>query len=432
MKDNFNWDILLALLKENLVIPIIGSDLILIKQGSFRIPLYDYITQKVAERLNIYHGRMSFHEFVLKYQDKTLLNSILKPVFNDIKPEDIDLEPLEKLAKITDFKIFISITFDDFLQKALENVRCQANEKIEVINFSLTNNALPQKIGNEKYQASIFNILGSIKAKNGYAKTEEGILEYFYALINENQLTLRLSDDIDGKNLLFIACNLPEWLHRFFIRTISYEAYSKGEKVRFIAEDHNTDHSDFNTFLLNYKAEIFKVPETTQSNSVEFVNNLYDKWLAYNKRNIRKRYKGVVFLSFNSEDRDIVFEIKNKLEENGVDVWYDEAKLEAGAVYEKQINKQIKTCKLFIAFISQNSISDKSKYVYRKEWRLAESRRLFLEGDSDEKSFIQPYILDETDYTDNKIPESFRNITIQYINDVDIIQDIISRLEPIN
>ena len=429
MNKDFNWDILLTLLKENLIVPIIGSDLILIKQGNLNIPLHDYLTQKISERLGIYHGRMSFQEFILKHQNKTLVKSIIKPIFNDIKNEDINLEPLEKLAKITDFKIFISITFDDFMEKALKKIRCKGNEKIEIINFSLNSSNFIKNF-NKNSKATVFNVLGSIKNKGFYAKTEEEILEYFYSLINENQLTLKLSDEIDGKNLLFIACNLPDWLHRFFIRTISYEPYSKGEKVRFIAEDHNENNSEFNTFLLHYKAEIFKIPETDISNSINFINNLYDKWMEYNRKHIRKRYKGLVFLSFNSKDRDIVFNIKNKLEESGVNVWYDEAKLDAGAVYEKQINKQIKNCKLFIAFVSENSISDKSKYVYKKEWRLAESRRLFLEGDSDEKSFIRPYILDNTSYTDNRIPETFRNVTMQYLNEVNIIREIINELEP--
>lgn len=430
MEKEFNWDILFTLLQKRLIIPIIGSDLILIRSANARpIPLYDYLTRKLSERLRLSADNMTLRDFILKHQNNTLVNSILKPIYNEIQAEDIYFEPLDKLTKITDFDIFLSTTFDNFIERQLVKNRCNGTDAVDVTNFSSTISTVKPSEQHD-YKAMVFNLLGSIHSRTGYAKTDAEILEYFYSLNNDSHQTSKLRDYTDGKSFLFIGCSIPDWINRLFIRAITNEPFAKSERVKFIVENSKTNDSEYYNFLWHFKAEIYQAPVLQISNSVDFVNELYSRWLDYSQKAIEIQYEGMVFLSFNHKDREQVIPIRDALISRGVDVWYDDSKLGAGAVYDKQIERQIKACKLFVAFISQNSIASTQRYVYKKEWRLAESRRVFFEDEDNETSFIKPFIIDDTSLNDERIPETFRKLTIKRIDDIRIVDDIIGELQP--
>ena len=431
--DEFNWEAFFVLLRDNQIIPIIGENIIKIETSNGEKPLSDLLSDRLAEKLNVPSNNLSLREFALQQSNNILFNRLIKPTYREIIEEieneslKVNLLPLQQLAWISEFKIFLSTAFDDFLAKIL--IKERGADKVIIYNHSIIHNSLERRIS-ENTAALVFNILGNIFANTNFARTEEEVLEYIYSLRRENQLTNFLFENIRGKNLLFLGCSFPDWLLRFFIRTISAERYTTRETLKYIADNSVTLNSKLNNFLSNFSVQVFPIPSKIYSDSPAFINDLYQRWELNTINKTPTRFQGTVFISYSRKDRDIVFPIFQSLKKRGVDVWFDESALDSGDVYDKIIEGKIKSCTKFIAFISSSVLDNPESYAYKIEWQIANARRIMQE-DQVKNSFILPYIIDTTSLKDPRIPRSFRNILINHIDSVNIIDEIISHLNPI-
>jgi|WetSurMetagenome_2_1015567.scaffolds.fasta_scaffold01477_7 hypothetical protein len=433
MSQEFNWEMFLDLSKDNLVIPVIGNELILVKneENGEIIPLYDYITIKLSKKLNVSTDNLNLGDFVLRHKNEQFLDTYIRKMFNEVIEEDnLVIEPLQKLARITDFNFYISTTFDNIFEQVLKKEL--VNHEISEIDYSvpLRADSWPQKPINNKNVTTVFKIFGNI-CKTGAccAITDEEILEYIYSLKNESQVARLLFDNISGKNILFLGCDFPNWLLRFFIRIITNERFTISNVTKVIADNYICKDSKLSFFLEQYKTQIIHLSDKQFENPLVFINQLYDKWIK-REESISKRYEGSVFLSFNHKDVDTVRLVRDEFRAQGIDVWFDEQELKSGDSYNMLIRKKIINSVVFIAFISQNSLNTDC-YTYKVEWDLAISRRKVKEDETDPNSFIKPIILDDTNVTDDRIPEVIRKLTIDKLSTQKLIQCVKQCLKPI-
>ena len=101
---------------------------------------------------------------------------------------------------------------------------------------------------------------------------------------------------------------------------------------------------------------------------------------------------GSIFLSYASEDRALVRNMKEALEQEGLDVWFDQRELQPGAAWDREIQTNIRRCATFLPFISRQAQRRREGY-FRKEWKWASERD---EGMDESLRFIQPIVLDDT------------------------------------
>ncbi len=66
--------------------------------------------------------------------------------------------------------------------------------------------------------------------------------------------------------------------------------------------------------------------------------------------------KPYIFVSYAHKDSDRVYQIINKLHEEGYRIWYDEG-IPLAADYGEMLYKQIKACGVFLLFVSHNSVN---------------------------------------------------------------------------
>lgn len=430
--DLFDDNIFLESVRKNEVIPVIGSDLILVEFDHKIIPLYSYLTQKLGSKLKIDPKSLNFREFVLEYKEHTsLFDRAIRTVFQEILNENILItDHLSKLARITGFSFYISTTFDRIFESVLEKERGNKNQNIRILDYSFPLKAMGAEANpNEGNQElNVIKILGSLQS-DMCAITDVEILEYIFSLKNEESMIRNmLFDQIKGKILLFLGCDFSNWLLRFFVRILANEPFVMCKTDKIIADNYAHKDPKISMFFSHFKTQIISFSDEEYKNPVVFINDFYGKWTEYYKNSIPKRYQGLVFLSYSHQDKEKIIPVRNEMLANGIDVWFDENKLESGDNYKQKINDQIRNCNLFIPFISQSSVLDPSSYAYSVEWDLAIARRKVRESDNDFNSFIHPVIIDDTLVTDEKIPLAFRQLTIQNLNINRLIERIKDQL----
>lgn len=430
------WEPLTDSLIAGNIIPVIGNDLIQVKHDDTFIPLHRYISQKLTQKLNIQYTGQGIGDLDLACPNENVLNSA-KNILNNIDKESLHLDLLEKLTEVDTFNFFISTTLDGLLVKTLCKSRSLNPFQVKVIDYSLKNQLrLTSKKGNDPL-VTVFNVLGGFENINEAACDDEKMLEHFFSLANKNHINRKLVcdllDKINGKILLFIGCDFPDWFMRFIIRIISNERYSERQFSDYIVWDTVDKDSEGYKFLSRFKKNIFPPEGCSQGNVERFIRELHEKWLDAQK-NLPIHYEGTVFLSYNSPDAAVAKRLKKILRAEGIrHVWFDKEDLKIGK-HEPQIREEIRNCKVFIPLISNHALSvspTNESYFRDKEWKYIEGR---LEYDENkERNFLLfPIVIDDTAHNDSRIPKFMRDFVIRHFPQEQerIVVDIKKELNP--
>jgi hypothetical protein len=224
-RSEFDWEPLLDLIGEGGVIPIVGPDLLTVETNGQRVPLYELLATRLADRLKL-DGEPSplatLNQVAACYLegggDLERVYSALKSVM----PADADLpipEPLLKLARITPLKLFVSTTFDNLLERAINQVRFEGRPQTQVISYSQQNPADLRSTLRDLQVPTVFQLMGRLSAVAfEYAVTEEDVLEFLHSLRSHDRSPKGLFDELNRNHVLIIGSGFSNWLARFFIR----------------------------------------------------------------------------------------------------------------------------------------------------------------------------------------------------------------------
>jgi hypothetical protein len=123
------WDRLLDSLDERSVIPIVGPDLLQVEIDGTTTLLDQYIARRLAQSYRLAVDNLPADR-ALNYVVCQLTRlrrdhyAICEDVFQIMKEASFrPSKSLRQLAKITDFNLFVSTTFDSLLEKAINEVR---------------------------------------------------------------------------------------------------------------------------------------------------------------------------------------------------------------------------------------------------------------------------------------------------------------------
>src|SRR6202167_2828465 len=115
---------------------------------------------------------------------------------------------------------------------------------------------------------------------------------------------------------------------------------------------------------------------------------------------------GAVFLSYAAQDAEAGRRICEALGAAGIEVWFDQAELRGGEVWDRKINEQIHQCRLFMPIISANTEARDEGY-FRREWGVAVER---MRDMAEHKAFLVPVVIDGTGEREAAVPERFRHV----------------------
>jgi hypothetical protein len=413
------WEDLLLWIEDGRVIPVIGPELVTVDDGGTQVPLYSWLARRLAEEIGMPLADLpdpfDLNDVVVKslrsHNDQrdeiySTLRRILSRVPSDPSPA------LTALAGIQGFKLFVSLTFDSQLAKALSQVHHGATPRSVVYT---TNEVGDLPVPYEEIQEPlIFQLLGKASSVPEYAICENDLLEFLHALQDKQRQPAKLFDALRTNHLLLLGCGFSDWLARFFLRTARGVELSQDRKrLDIIADGRSEKEPSLAMFLSTFSSD----SRVLDMAAVAFTEKLAELWQAKHPEipelnvsipeshnRVAGPGNGDVFLSYASEDRAIVEKIAEGLRQYRLSVWFDKNELEAGDAWANCIEHGIDKCALFLPVISRESLAEQNqrRYFWR-EWNKAIK---LAEGMAPGEEFIVPVVVDQIRLDQSELPEA--------------------------
>jgi hypothetical protein len=422
--NEFFWDDLLLYLEEERVVPIIGQDLLTATVAGQPRNAYCLLGQQLMEDLKMAKDgsteTCSLSHVVGGYprfrEKRGLIYTHTRNAFDRLAMPIPD--PLRLLAQIPAFRLFITTTFDPWMEQAINEERFGGLAQTIPIAFDPEHSPdiTPEQLRSGR--PIVFQLFGRICSTPHYAVTEEDMLEYLHHLQMEPPKVL--CDELRNRHLLFIGNAFPDWLARFFIRT------ARGKRLidqrgmdEFVVENFQRSDSPLVSFFHQFSRETNFYSEGTP---VDFVRALHVRWrerhpdtakpitapqpAAAAAADAAEMADPWLFISYASQDAPAVKRLRDALDQAGFNVWVDLERLESGDDYTRKIRDNINRCSLFLPVISRNTES-RGEGFFRSEWTWAQRR---LERISTKRAFIHPVLIDDIRLEDADVPDEFSRI----------------------
>jgi len=414
------------------VIPIIGPKAFQVEEEGRSWYLDDLIRHKLPDLLKLDGDLLPEHYTVNNVVDSFLrlggsIDQVRTRLYRYLsKTEWQPDETLQRLAAFRFFKIYVTVTADSLLLDALQTTR-SSKERQPSSHEYLNDNSREEDIPG--YQARnrapvVYQLFGQAKP-GSFAITDGDYVEYLSSLGERSYQPSLLFRQLRESHLLFLGVGFESWLARFFMRVIRTQRFSvpRNRNDLFLEDEIRGDDNQI-LFLQNHSvdariedelspAEFVRqlharieeaaphllasagVPSPEDSSGPDEEEDEDEDALSPGKVEVLSEMRqGSIFLSYASEDREAVRRLRQRLEEENLDVWMDEQKINSGS-WRRAIKRNIKSSWLFVPVLSQRMTVDRSPRVFREEWQIALDHATRFTGAG--ITFIHPVRIDDFD-----------------------------------
>lgn len=415
------WDDLLGHLREQVLVPVVGPDLAMVDVGDTEERLTTLIGQRLAEKyeLTLSPGMTSMGEAVAAFLRERGHDEVERRLYRVVK--DIIREypapgqGLRDLAAITDLRLFVSTTPDRLLAEAVNEVRFQGKNVTRELIFCPSQSTSEHHRNSQdatSADAVVLNLFGQASSLPQYAIHDEDRLEWLHAWLSDKaDLPDWLRSQLKHQPMLFVGCEVPDWIGRFLLRMSSTMRLSLDSKQFFFVGSSLSRETSLSEFFATYcrKAQV----QQLEMAPTQFVAELRNRWEQQRPPQRADdedspRVDATIFISYMREDADAAERLSNAITERlGGDVWLDTRQIRPGDQWARvTLNAIRQSIRLFIPVISANTEREAEGFVFR-EWREAIERSQSIMG----SRFIVPVIVDENyrgDFSSyRRIPEEF-------------------------
>ncbi|MET0398175.1 MAG: toll/interleukin-1 receptor domain-containing protein [Longimicrobiaceae bacterium] len=411
------WSQLLSRLKERQLIPVVGQDAIEVEDDLGRCTLNEYLARRVEAFLELEPAdppaRTTLHAVACRYLKKAGqiddVYSAVKEVWAE-RPLPVP-DSLRKLARIDAFKLYVTTTFDDLLQRAVDEERFPGRRGTRSFAYSPGRvEDLPGPVA-EMDSPVVYHLLGRLSALQDYVVTEEDTLEFVHSLHSETRRPNLLLDEMRSHSLLLIGSGFSDWLMLFFLRIAKRERLLLARSRTQFLVDTRTREPALGDFLRHFSAQTKVFP----GGALEFIDQLSARWEALREAEPgdapppppERAAEHAIFVSYASEDRPRAQKLAEALRGAGLPVWFDRTGgLQGGDDYEQEIRTRIRDASFFAPVLSRNVLTPERRF-FRVEWdeALDEERRV-----AENQHFIVPIRIDDLPPDTPGLPERFRKL----------------------
>jgi hypothetical protein len=250
----------------------------------------------------------------------------------------------------------------------------------------------------------VVNLFGRAASTPEYAIHEEDRLEWLHALLpNAARLPEWLAYKLRHQPLLFIGCEIPDWIGRFLLRLSSTERLSNEDKNFFFVGSPNSREPSLSDFFATYCRR--RLVQEFDMEPSAFVAELHRRYAKTSRAaplppgvtvfdrttNPVGSDAAPIFISYMREDAAAAQRLHDAIRLLGGNAWLDTQRLMGGDAWEKETLIAIgQTAQLFVAVISARTEREKEGFVFQ-EWREALGRAPRISSGR----FIVPVVIDE-------------------------------------
>src|SRR5215470_1479469 len=292
MDDRFPWDDLLDFTQDGKVIPILGYELLEAGYQGRRVSLQRLLGERLAEREKLqveWTPHLELNDAVCAYlanpQARLVgLHDRIAGLLRSLAPPFPVPEALTQLAAIQPFDLFVSLTFDSLMARALDSTRFDGNAVTREIEFSINQSTAAQSEALKVRPGEapiVFNLFGRAASKSDFAIHDEDALEFIHRLVSGDVAPPEwLLSELRNRHLLILGVHLPDWLGRFVLRAATRDRLRLAQRAYFIAGDADPTGAPLAQFLHRFGREtsiaVFEGPVET------FVAELHRRWMERN------------------------------------------------------------------------------------------------------------------------------------------------------
>jgi len=409
MDDSFPWDDLLDYIQDGKVMPVIGHELIQADYQGRRVSLQRILAERLAEREKLeveWTRHFELNDAVCAYLARPdsklgVLYDRVAGLIRAMAPPFPIPDALQRLAEIGPFDVFVSLTFDSLMARAIDRVRFGGNANTREIEFSINQSTAAQQEAHKLQPGQgpvVFNLFGRANSRSEFAIHDEDSLEFIHRLVSGDVAPPEwLLSELRNRHLLILGVHLPDWLGRFVLRAATRDRLRVAARSYFIAGENAPSGVTLAQFLHRFGREtsIAAFDGTAEA----FVTELHRRWTERHPSATAGTTaaaltpdggRGSIFISYGRENLPAVERLHAAIAALGGDAWFDRRELSAGDQWEKKILPQIqRDVRLFVPVISRLTAQRSEGYVFR-EWREAVERSKKIVG----RRFIVPIVVD--------------------------------------
>ncbi|MEM5340691.1 toll/interleukin-1 receptor domain-containing protein [Paraburkholderia azotifigens] len=417
--DEFFWSDLLDYIDEGRVVAVTDNGLLPVSQDGQIFGFDALVATRLAERLRIglseIDGPPRLDDVVSRYllQPRARKEDLYVRTSQVVR--DLAIEPpqaLLDLAAVRRLDLFVTLSFDGLLTRAIDVIRHGGEARTSVVTFS-PNRADDLPGPRDRLNApTVFHLLGRQSSAPEWVICDEDRLEFLHALQDDARRPKLLFDALRDDHLLLLGCRLPDWLARFFLRAAKNERLSaRRETVEYLVDP----QADRDPGLKAFLADFSPATRVVALDPTVFCAELRSRWeqrhpagvaSAASAPAVQRAVDGAVFISYSSQDAAAVHGIAQALDAAGIDVWFDRSQLQGGDDWERQIRRGLEASSLFIPVISRATQDPaRRRDFFWREWMAADDRAA---GMAPDEPFLVPVVIDDTPAYGGTVPDRFR------------------------
>ncbi len=426
-KDELIWEELLDSLQNQTLIPILGPDLCKFETDGqltsldhylasmiplARLGLRDFDYEQLPANFGLNDMVVAFLQAGTNIDQLSIIyrkvSSIIKQLVRE--PSFTAPMPLRQLAAITDFQLYVSLTFDPFIDQALDQERPEGMGDWIAYSPHISPAEWNRRI-RELNKPCVFRLFGDCRLPNCFAATDDDMIEYIHRLHDHESRPKDLFDDLAEKDLLIVGCGFADWIARFFIRILQRNESGLTERTRyrFIADDMIPKDPRRVVYLQRFHARHFICLDTDR-----FVDELYERWKQRRREHEPNVRPGMsedtptdyVFISYYHRNLEYAQALREALEDLRIPVWMDTLRLGGGAEYDQRIGDAIERATLFVPLLTSETVA--AEGYYRKEWAMAIDK---YKQTNENYPFIAPVSFEDVSYESPDIRLELRSLT---------------------